>query len=152
MTTSEKDLQELQGALADPDALLSEDKRAVNTKEGPKVKLKDEEFLLAEEMGAFAYMQFAAAADLDVTDPQGTGAVYWMLKDIIHEKDWSRFIRYAVSSKASGDELLDVVTAAMEKLAARPTKQSGNSSAGSSGTTPSSTGGSSGGRGRASKR
>lgn len=66
--------------------------------------------------------------------------------------DWQRFEEHAMSTKAEADELFDVITETMEKIAGRPTERSSGSSPGSRKISGGSTGRSSGRRGKGSKR
>jgi hypothetical protein len=66
--------------------------------------------------------------------------------------DWQRFEEHAMATKAEADDLFDVITATMEVLAGRPTKQSSGSSRGPRGISGGSTARSSGRRAKGSKR
>jgi hypothetical protein len=111
-------------------------------------------FRLADKIGLMPLLKFSAAADLSPTDPRGLSAMYAMLRDCIHqgspgcgtcaackadtpalckdydEGDWKRFEQVAIDTKAEADDLMDVITRAMELIAGRPTEPSSASSDG----------------------
>lgn len=154
MTTQQEDreLADVQLSLTDPEVRLPAEKSVQKKDDEFSVSLKGEKFRLADEVGAFALMQFAASSDIDANDPRGMASVYWLLEDLIHADDWHAFQARARKSKANGDDLVEVVSAALEAFSGRPTKQPAGSSDGASAGSGRSTETSSTARARASKR
>jgi hypothetical protein len=71
---------------------------------------------------------------------QGMAAQYALLRDVIHEDEWSRFEHDAIGKKAGPVELDKVVEEALQVVFARPPVSPGGSSTGRSGTSASSKG------------
>jgi hypothetical protein len=90
-----------------------------------KVKLRDKEFRVDDELGAMAMFEWAAAAELSIDDQAGLAAVHAMLQDVIHEDDWQEFRHYArvTRPKIKVDELIEVINGASELISGRPTEQ-----------------------------
>jgi len=132
MTTASKadrELAAVQLAKTDKD-VLNEDTaeavqgRVVGKKEYDEVELKGRKFRIREKVGAIAMFKWSAAADLNSDDPRALGAIYAMLKSVIVKEDWTSFEDHALDSDADAEELLDVVTKALEIVSGRPTPQS----------------------------
>ncbi len=85
------------------------------------VTLRDREFRLAQEVGIMPLMEWAAASDVDVASADGLRAVFYVLKDAVHEDDWAEFRKFTRDEKVAAEELLDFANAALEALAGRPT-------------------------------
>lgn len=81
-------------------------------------------FRLREKVGAMAMFKWSAASELPTDDPRALGAIYALLKSLIHKEDWQEFEEYALDEDQGAEELLDVITAALEIIAGRPTEQS----------------------------
>lgn len=104
--------------------------KVVGAKEYDWVELGDEKFRLREKVGALAMFKWAAASDLASDDPRALGAIYALLKSLIHKEDWYKFEDYALDEDKDAEELLDVITSALELISGRPTEPSSPSSAG----------------------
>lgn len=101
-------------------------------------------YKVAEKVGLMPLLRFAHAAKqgLDTADMDGLAAVYDMLHDCLDPADWDRFAADMTREKAGADDLLPLVTQAIEVLSARPTGAPSGSSDGSPATTATSTAGS----------
>ena len=146
---TDAELAAIQGqvAAATPDSAMNG-----KTLPGRTVELKGRKFRIAKSVGLMPMLKFSAYADMEVQDPRALGAMYAMLRDVIHEDDWRAFEDHAVDSKADADDLLDVITKAMELIAGRPTEQPGPSSRGRRAISGGSTASSSARRGKGSRR
>lgn len=138
-TTEDRDIAEVQLDAGDQSVRMPEDKRAKKTEEGLIAELKGEEFLISEEIGAMALMEWAAAADLPVGSSKGLSAIYHILECVVDEDDWNTFTTHARKTKADPEELLDFLNAAMEAIAGRPTPASSSSEDGRAKTSGAST-------------
>jgi L-alanine-DL-glutamate epimerase-like enolase superfamily enzyme len=94
-----------------------------------RVKLRNEEFLVDDELGTMAMLEWAAASDLSIDDNAGLAAVHAMLEDVIHPDDWAEFRHYARTArpKISADELIKVINDAAELISGRPTEPASGS-------------------------
>ncbi len=106
-----------------------------------KVEFMGQMFTMSDKIGLMPLMKFAHSASkgIDSTDMEGLAALYSMVKDCIDDSDpdangnsaeWRRFERHAIEQKAEADDLMKCVQKVIEVLAARPTRQPGDSSAG----------------------
>lgn len=144
--------------------------------DGRTVEFLGRRFRVAEKVGAMPLLKFSMYADMSVQDPRALGAMYAMLRDCIHPGtpgcgtceackadrerdckdydpgDWAAFEDHAMESRAEPDDLLDVITQTMEKIAGRPTAPSSPSAGGRRPISGGSTGRSSGRRGGGSRR
>ncbi len=149
---ADAELAEIQGTVASagPDSAME----AVNGKAVPArtIELNGKRFRIADKVGLMPMLKFSAYADMDTQDARALGAMYSMLKDVIDPTDWRAFEDHAVDSKADADDLLDVISKAIEQISGRPTKQPGPSSRGPRGISGGSTGSSSARRAKASRR
>lgn len=95
-----------------------------------RVPFEGKEFAIADKVGLMPLMEFAyhANSGLDTSDLNALAAIYEMLKDCIHEKEWPRFVRHAKETKAGAEEMMPVVQATIELLTANPTGQGSDSS------------------------
>jgi hypothetical protein len=116
------------------------------------VELNGKKFRLAKKVGLMPMLKFSAYADVDTQDPRALGAMYSMLKDVIDPSDWRAFEDHATDSKADAEELLDMISAALQLIAGRPTGPPRDSSPGRRAISRGSTGSSSSRRGKASRR
>lgn len=91
------------------------------------------------------WIKFVRAAHDGLTTESLTGLIvmYDLLEAVIHPDDWPLFDDACRASRPSGNELINVVRAAMAVASGRPTTRPAESSAGSPTTTPTSTDGSS---------
>ena len=119
---------------------------------GRTVELKGKPFKIRAKVGLMPMLKFSAYADMETQDPRALGAMYSMLKDCIDPKDWRAFEDHAIDSQADADELLDVISKAMQIIAGRPTEPPAPSSRGRRAISGGSTGSSSARRGKASRR
>lgn len=118
------------------------------------VEFLGERFRISSSVGLMPMLKFAQYTDMTTSDPKALAAMYALLRDCIERGnpgcgkcpsckadderackdydpgDWDRFERHAIDTKADADELLDVVTRAMELIAGRPTEPPSPSSPG----------------------
>ncbi len=130
MTTASKPATDR--AAAQIQAALTDDDVKSGTVVAKKyvVKLRDREFQVADELGAMAMFEWAAASELSLDDASGLAAVFAMLEDVIHDDDWREFRYFARAArpKISGEELIQVINDASEVITGRPTEQPSGSS------------------------
>lgn len=88
------------------------------------VELAGKKFRVREKIGALAMLKWAAASELDTDDPRALGAIYAMIKSVILKADWADFEATALDEDSDAEQLLDVVSKALEIVSGRPTKQS----------------------------
>lgn len=112
-----------------PKPLLSTLKHTVvETVDGEEVKTElSEDFLLAQDVGIMPLMEWAASSDVDVSSVDGLRAVFYVLKDVVHEDEWAQFRKYARDNKVESVDLLNFANASLEALAGRPTEESSGS-------------------------
>lgn len=141
------------------------------------VEFMGKKFRIADKIGLMPLLKFSAFSNVDVSDPRALSAMYAMLRDCIHpgddpcgkcdncrggaeyrcqertdRGDWSAFEDHAMITRASADDLMDVITKVMELISGRPTQQPATSSGGRRTSSGGSTGTSSGRRARGSRR
>ena len=150
--TADAELAAIQGAVAA--SVPGTTAEPVNGKAVPgrTVELLGKHFRLADKVGLMPMLKFSAFADMEVQDARALAAMYAMLKDVIDPADWRKFEDHAVDSKADADDLLTVISRAIETISGRPTKQPGPSSRGPRGISGGSTATSSARRGKGSRR
>ena len=104
-----------------------------------------ETFRLADKVGLMPLMRFAHVSrrGVDSNDMEGLAAIYDLLKQCLADEEWDRFEDHATDVRADGDDLLAVVSQAIEAIAARPTSEPSDSSDGPTHTSGSSADGSS---------
>jgi hypothetical protein len=148
-TDTDAELAAIQGAVT---GVLPAD--ALNGKTVPArtIELLGKKFRIADKVGLMPLLKFSAFSDMDVQDSRALGAMYSMLKDCIHADDWRAFEDHAVDAKADADDLLDVISKAIEMIAGRPTEPPAASSRGSRAISGGSTGSSSSRRAKGSRR
>lgn len=88
------------------------------------VELSGKKFRVREKIGALAMLKWAAASELDTDDPRALGAIYAMIRSVIMKADWADFESTALDDDSDAEELLDVVSKALEIVSGRPTQQS----------------------------
>jgi hypothetical protein len=110
-------------ALGDQTAEAVEGK-VIGQKEYDEVSLQGEKFRIREKVGHMAMFKWSAAAEMSTDDPRALGAIYAMLRSVIHKEDWPKFEEHALDTDADAEELLDVITTALEIVGGRPTPQS----------------------------
>jgi hypothetical protein len=116
------------------------------------ITLNGKKFRIADKVGLMPLLKFSAFSDMTTSDSRALGAMYAMLRDCIHADDWRAFEDHATDSKADAEELLDVISTAIELISGRPTEPPAASSAGRRSISGGSTGSSSSRRGRGSRR
>jgi len=140
------------------------------------VEFMGERFRISDRIGLMPMLKFSAHADMSTSDPGALAAMYSMLKDCIYPGqpgcgnckackadderackdsdpgDWRRFEQHAIDAKADADDLLDVITRAIELISGRPTEPPSPSSAGRRSTRDASMARSSARRARGSRR
>lgn len=99
-----------------------------------------ETFKMGEKIGLMPLLKFAHVSSKGVKadDMEGLAAMYALIKDCIAPGEWERFEQVAIDKHADDEDLLNVVSTAIETLSARPTKRRSVSSAGSPSTSVSS--------------
>lgn len=131
--TTDRELATVQLVKADKEALAEAtveavEGKVVGAKEWDYVTLgkdnKQEKYRLREKIGAMAMFKWSAASELSSDDPRALGAIYALLKSLIHKEDWQKFEDQALEEDADAEELLDVITSALELISGRPTAQS----------------------------
>lgn len=95
------------------------------------VTLKGKQYRVADEIGAMPLLMWASVAEMSTEDNGALAAIYNMLGDCVHEEHWNQFRFDAIKSKAKTEELLDVITKALEILTANPTESPSPASGGS---------------------
>lgn len=110
-----------------------------------EIQFAGEQFRVADKVGLMPLMRFAHVArqGVDANDMDGLDAIYTLLQQCIADDEWQRFEDAATRVRADGDDLIAVVTAAIEIISARPTGQPSDSSVGLPTTSVNSEGGSS---------
>jgi hypothetical protein len=125
--STDRELAEIQRSQVEEDAKREVVEGKVTDADGKEydyVELKGEKFRLREKVGAMAMFKWSAASDMDTDNPKALGAIYAMIKSVILKEDWYAFENHALDEDADAEELLDVVSKALEIIAGRPTKQS----------------------------
>ena len=102
-------------------------------------------FKVAPKVGLMPLMKFAKLAKqgVDASDMDGLAAIYDLLRSVIADEDWDRFEDHAALVRADGDDLMAVVSQAVEVISQRPTARPSDSSDGPSNASDSSAGDSS---------
>lgn len=95
------------------------------TGQGGEIEVRGEKFHVASEIPAIVMLRMTAAGDPRVTPAKQMGAVVQFLEHVIDPEDRDRFIDLLEDADPviGFDELNDVVQAATEVIAARPTVQ-----------------------------
>jgi hypothetical protein len=129
-TTTDRELAAIQLSKTE-DEVLSDatvEGKVVGQKEWDYVTLgkgdAQQKFRLREKVGAMAMFKWSAASELSSDDPRALGAVYALLKSLIHKEDWGKFEEYALNEDADAESLIEVITAALETISGRPTARS----------------------------
>ena len=107
-----------------------------------RVSFMGDTYRTADVIGLMPLLRYTHAADKGITgdDMEGLAAIYDMLRDAIHGDEWDRFQRDATDKKAQAEDLITVITQAIEIISARPTRQPSASPDGPSDTSTNSTG------------
>ena len=89
-------------------------------------------FRVASKVGLMPLMKFAhlAKKGIDASDMDGLDAIYQLLRAVIADDEWDRFEDHASSVRADGDDLMGVVSQAIEVISQRPTARPSDSSDG----------------------
>lgn len=97
------------------------------------IEFMGEQFRLGAKLGLMPLLKFAHVSNKGVTadDMEGLAAMYSLIKDCIADGEWQRFENTAISKHADEEDLLNVVTNAIELMSARPTKRRSGSAPGS---------------------
>lgn len=111
----------------------------------PVLTFAGKPFKVADKLGLMPLLRFAhlAKQGVDSDDMEGLVAIYDLLVNVIAPEDWEAFEQHAVDVRAEGDDLMLVVTQAIEMISSRPTERPSVSSDGPGRTSPSSPGDSS---------
>lgn len=136
MTTTRKedrDLAKVQLAVTDQDALLPADERATEVAEGNEdakpglyAEIAGRKFLLSEDTGYMALMEWAAAGDGEASVNQvvtsNLRAMYHVLQDVVHEDEFESFRAYTREKKCKYPDFVAFQNAAFEAMSANPTE------------------------------
>ena len=89
-------------------------------------------YRVADKVGDMAIMDFAEIAEqgIDSNEMKGLAAMKAMLRNCLAPKDFERFRQHALTSHATGDEMMELVKSTYEALSGRPTVQPSVSSDG----------------------
>lgn len=98
----------------------------------PVLAFQGESFEVAAKLGLMPLLAFAHVAKqgVDANDMKGLVAIYDLLRNVLADDEWDRFTELATATRADGDELMEVVSQAIELISSRPTGRSSDSSAG----------------------
>jgi hypothetical protein len=90
-------------------------------------------FAVASKVGLMPLLRFAhlSKQGVDANDMDGMSAIYDLLRSVIADEDWGRFENHASVVRADGDDLMGVVSQAIELISERPTVRPSESSDGS---------------------
>ena len=121
---SASQLRRVQSATANEKVRLPEAKRAAEVADGQlAAPLAGRVFRIESSVGLMPLMEWAVArAETDTTNGIELLALYHILKDIVHPDDWDEFCKHARESKCGDQEFADFQNAALEAIAARPTR------------------------------
>jgi hypothetical protein len=102
-------------------------------------------YRIAERYALMPLLQFAhiARAGATTDDMEALAVVYNVLRAAVHPDDWDAFCEHATDAGASMEDLMPVVTEAVQAMTARPTVRPSDSSDGPTTTEQSSSDGSS---------
>lgn len=108
---------------------------------GDTVEFMGEKYRIADAVGLMPLMRFAyfARQGIHADDIEGLAAMYDLIRTCLADDEWERFEADAIDKRADEEALLEVVTATIEVLSARPTRRPSGSSDGPSATSPNST-------------
>lgn len=97
-----------------------------------KVTLRGAEFLIADQVGIMGLLVFAdlAVKGVAVNNMHALATMYDVIRGCVAEEDWPSFVRHAIDTKATPEELLKVVTDVIAIVSARPPGSPSGSSAG----------------------
>jgi hypothetical protein len=102
------------------------------------VQFLGESFELRPKVSEYALLKFAraAAAGEDGDTMEGMASMLRLLEKCIVPADWRRFDRLADEKDATAEQIMDVIKAAFEQVAERPTSLPSDSSDGQISTEP----------------
>jgi hypothetical protein len=102
------------------------------------VQFLGESFELRPKVSEYALLKFAraAAAGEDGDTMEGMASMLRLLEKCIVPADWRRFDRLADEKDATAEQIMDVIKAAFEQVAERPTALPSDSSDGQISTEP----------------
>jgi len=113
----------IQAATAEPAVRLPGEQRAVEDGSGLKAPIAGRYFRLSDSIGLMPLMEWAAAReDLDTADAAQLLGLYRILQDLVHPDDWAEFRAHTRLSKCDDEDFIAFQAAAMEAIAALPTK------------------------------
>jgi hypothetical protein len=115
----------VQSATADPKVRLPQDKRAVEVADGVvTAEIAGRSFRLTEVVGLMPLMEWVAASEgVDTSNVPTMLSFYRVLQNLVHEDDWAAFRAHTREQKCEDTEFMAFQSAAMEALAARPTRR-----------------------------
>ncbi len=122
---SASEARRVQAATSEDKVRVPHKKRAVETDKGDiKAPLAGKYFKLTESIGLMPLMEWAASLDqVDVRNAAQLSSFYRLLRALVHPDDWDAFRQHATEEKSTDEELLAFYTAAIEAMAARPTRE-----------------------------
>jgi hypothetical protein len=97
-----------------------------------KVTLRGAEFRIADEVAPMGLFVFAhlASGGADTGFMGACASMYDVMQGCLDPEEWPRFVRYAMDSRASTEDLMGVVTDVIAIVSARPPGSPSGSSAG----------------------
>lgn len=107
------------------------------------ITFKDRQFRVREPSGMRLMLFGKVAETIDEHDIRAMAETYDLLEDLVDPGDWQRFVKHALDTRATVEDLARVFQSAVEVFAGRPTQRPTGSSGGPSGTAAPSTDGSS---------
>lgn len=117
-------LRRVQGATADPKVRLPVEESAVDTDEGMMVPAGDKVFHIQESIGLMPLMEWAVATeDVDAGNQGQLASMFRLLKDLVRPDEWMEFRTHTSEAKWGPDEFVKFINAAVEAIAARPTRE-----------------------------
>lgn len=122
---SASQLRRVQAATTDEKVRLPVGKRAAEIADGElAAPVAGRWFRLSDSIGLMPLMEWAASReDVDASNASTLVSFYRILQDIVHPDDWQAFKTYTREHKCNDEEFITFQNAALEALAARPTRE-----------------------------
>lgn len=105
-----------------------------------EVEFKGETFALSDSVAVMPMLKMAklAKGGIDSNEMEAMVVMYDVLESLIDPDDWQRFESVATRTRATGDDLQQLIPQAITAISARPTSLPSDSSDGQRATPPSS--------------
>jgi hypothetical protein len=122
---SASQLRRVQAATTDEKVRLPAGKRAAEIADGElAAPIAGRMFRLSDSIGLMPLMEWAASRDeVDTTNTGALLSFYRILQDLVHPDDWQEFRAHTRENKCIDEEFIAFQAAALEALAARPTRE-----------------------------